>query len=155
MIKLASISGRNDVAMTTPSHFLAAYQTSLFDTDLLLQLDPKEPLLALVKAISWVELEREFRQHYCPGVGHPALPIRLMVGLLLLKKLEDLSDEKVVLAFKQNPYHQAFCGLTEFSRELPCDSSELTHFRKRIGQDGMERLFRMSVALQGKAALEC
>ncbi len=44
--------------------------------------------------------------------------------------------------------------MTEFSRDLPCDSSELTHFRKRIGKDGMERLFRMSVALQGKAALE-
>jgi Transposase domain (DUF772) len=54
----------------------------------------------------------------------------------------------------QNPYHQAFCGLTEFSRDLPCDSSELTHFRKRIGQEGMERLFKMSVSLQGKAALE-
>ena len=140
--------------MPTPSHFPAAHQTSLFGTDLLLQLDPKEPLLALAQAIPWEELEREFGRHYCPGVGRPALPVRLLVGLLLLKQLEDLSDEKVVLAFKQNPYHQAFCGLTEFSRDLPCDSSELTHFRKRIGKDGMERLFRMSVALQGKAALE-
>jgi transposase, IS5 family len=132
----------------------AAHQTSLFGTDLLLQLDPNEPLLALAQAIPWADLEREFGRHYCPGAGRPALPVRLMVGLLLLKQLEDLSDEKVVLAFKQNPYHQAFCGLTEFSRNLPCDSSELTHFRKRIGQDGMERLFRMSVSLQGKAALE-
>lgn len=140
--------------MPTLSPFYAAHQTSLFGTDLLLQLDPNEPLLALAQAIPWVELEREFGRHYCPGVGRTALPIRLMVGLLLLKQLEGLSDEKVVLAFKQNPYHQAFCGLTEFSRSQPCDSSELTHFRKRIGKDGMERLFRMSVALQGKAALE-
>lgn len=89
--------------MATPTHFPAAHQTSLFGTDLLLQLDPKEPLLALAQAIPWEELEREFGRHYCPGVGRPALPVRLLVGLLLLKQLEDLSDEKVVLAFKQNP----------------------------------------------------
>jgi transposase, IS5 family len=140
--------------MTTSATSLPRHQTSLFGTDLLLQLDPKEPLLALSQAIPWLDLERELGRHYCPGVGRPGLPIRLLVGLLLLKQLEDLSDEKVVLAFKQNPYYQAFCGLTEFSRDLPCDSSELTHFRKRIGKEGMERLFQMSVALQGKAALE-
>ena len=140
--------------MTTSATSLPRHQTSLFGTDLLLQLDPKEPLLALSQAIPWLDLERELGRHYCPGVGRPGLPIRLLVGLLLLKQLEDLSDEKVVLAFKQNPYYQAFCGLTEFSRDLPCDSSELTHFRKRIGKEGMERLFQMSVGLQGKAALE-
>jgi IS5 family transposase len=33
-----------------------------------------------------------------------------MVGLLLLKQLENLSDERVVLQFKRNPYYQYFCG---------------------------------------------
>jgi hypothetical protein len=32
-----------------------------------------------------------------------------MVGLLLLKQLEDLSDERVVLQFKRNPYYQYCC----------------------------------------------
>lgn len=108
----------------------------------------------LAQAIPWAELEREFGRHYAPGAGRPGLPVRLMVGLLLLKQMEDLSDEKVVLAFKQNPYFQVFCGLTEFSAKPPCDSSELTHFRKRIGAEGMDLIFKMSVALQGKDALE-
>jgi IS5 family transposase len=37
--------------------------------------------------------------------GRPSKPIRLMVGLLLLKQLENLSDERVVLQFKRNPYY--------------------------------------------------
>ena len=41
-----------------------------------------------------------------------------MVGLQLLKYLENLSDEKLVVQFKRNPYYQAFCGLTEFSLDL-------------------------------------
>jgi IS5 family transposase len=44
-------------------------------------------------------------QHYSQDNGRPSKPIRLMVGLLLLKQLENLSDERVVLQFKRNPYY--------------------------------------------------
>jgi IS5 family transposase len=39
-----------------------------------------------------------------------------MVGLLLLKQLENLSDERVVLQFKRNPYYQYFCGYSIFKQ---------------------------------------
>jgi IS5 family transposase len=39
----------------------------------------------------------------------------LMVGLLLLKQLENLSDERVVLQFKRNPYYQYFCGYSNYN----------------------------------------
>ncbi|VVM22355.1 hypothetical protein BSPWISOXPB_2696 [uncultured Gammaproteobacteria bacterium] len=44
-----------------------------------------------------------FEQHYSQDNGRPSKPIRLMVGLLLLKQLENLSDERVVLQFKRKP----------------------------------------------------
>jgi transposase, IS5 family len=130
------------------------HQTNLFGNDLLQQLDPNDPLLRLAGAIPWLELEQAFAKHYCQRLGRPAKPIRLMVGLLILKQLENLSDDAVVLQFKRNPYFQAFCGFTEFSCKLPCDSSELVHFRKRIGAEGVDRLFQLSVQLHGNAALE-
>jgi hypothetical protein len=49
---------------------------------------------------------------------HPSKPIRLMVGLLLLKQLENLSDERVVLQFKRNPYYQYFCGYSNYMLDL-------------------------------------
>lgn len=55
---------------------------------------------------------------------------------------------------KRNPYYQAFCGMTEFQLKPPCDSTELVKFRKRIGKEGFELVFQMSVALHGRAALE-
>ena len=131
-----------------------AHQTSLFGTDLLQQLDVRDPLLQLAEIIPWSELEQAFAKHYTPGVGCPAKPIRLMVGLQLLKYLENLSDEKVVVQFKRNPYYQSFCGQTEFSLDLPCDSTELVHFRKRIGKEGFEKILQISVGLHGKVALE-
>ena len=130
------------------------HQTSFFGTDLLLQLDSSDPLIQLSHAIPWSEFEEAFAKYYSKDIGAPSKPIRLMVGLLLLKQLENLSDENVVLHFKRNPYHQVFCGLTEFSRDLPCDSTELVKFRNRIGKTGFEKIFAMSVALHGKQALE-
>lgn len=72
----------------------------------------------------------------------------------MLKTLEDLSDESVVVQWKRNAYYQAFCGMTEFQQDVPCHSTELVHFRKRIGQKGYEKIFQMSIALHGEAALE-
>jgi IS5 family transposase len=138
--------------MLTPSS--PGHQTHLFGTDLLQQLDRNDPLLRLADAMPWRELDQAFRRHYTQGHGRPAKPIRLMVGLLILKQLENLSDEAVVLQFKRNPYYQAFCGVTEFSLKLPCDSTELVHFRKRIGPDGIDKIFQVSVRLHGKAAQE-
>ncbi len=131
-----------------------SHQSSLFETDLLLQLDPTDPLLKLGLEIPWHEFDDAFSIHYTEGIGAPSKPIRLMIGLLLLKQLENLSDEAVVLQWKRNPYYQAFCGMKEFQRKLPCHSTELVHFRKRIGAGGVEKIFRMSVGLHGGAALE-
>lgn len=153
MLKWTFISGRNgDLSMLTPSQTF--HQPSLFETDLLLQLDPSDPLLKLSSVIPWYEFDEAFSIHYTQSTGTPSKPIRLMVGLLILKQLEDLSDESVVLQWKRNPYYQAFCGMKEFQRKLPCHSTELVHFRKRIGAEGVERIFKMSVGLHGNAAQE-
>jgi len=62
-------------------------QLSFFGEDLLNQLDPYDPLLKLASVISWQELEDEFQKYYYHK-GTPSKPVRLMVGLLLLKQLE-------------------------------------------------------------------
>ena len=91
-----------------------AAQNQIFGNDLLAQLDPADPLLLLSRVLDWSRFEAEFSQYYSPDKGRPSLPIRRLVGLLILKHLENLSDESVVLAYKRNPYYQAFCGAVEF-----------------------------------------
>jgi len=116
-------------------------------------LDSNDPLIALADTINWGYFEESFAKYYSDE-GRPAKPIRLMVGLLLLKQIENLSDESVVLQWKRNPYYQYFCGMTEYVPALPCDATELVKFRKRIGKEGVEAIFAMSVNLHGKAAEE-
>ncbi|WP_050748034.1 transposase [Sulfurovum sp. NBC37-1] len=128
-------------------------QPNLFHSQLRDMLDSNDPLIALADTINWEFFDESFAKYYSDE-GRPAKPIRLMVGLLLLKQLENLSDENVVLQWKRNPYYQYFCGMTEYVPALPCDATELVKFRQRIGTEGVESIFAMSVALHGKDAQE-
>lgn len=130
------------------------HQTSFFGTDLLQQLDPSDALVLLADAIPWRHFEQAFSHHYSASKGRPSHPIRKLVGLLILKQLENLSDEEVVLQWKRNPYYQYFCGMTFFQNKPPCHSTELVKFRQRIGSSGVEEIFKVSVALHGDAIEE-
>ena len=81
-------------------------------------------------------------------------PIRLMVGLLMLKQLENLSDENVVLQFKRNPYYQYFCAIQPTPRPCLAMQPNWCIARNRIGVAGFELIFKMSVMLHGKKANE-
>ncbi len=54
----------------------------------------------------------------------------------------------------ENPYWQYFSGEAEFQWSLPCDPSELTYFRKHIGQACAEKIFIVSIKMHGKKAEE-
>jgi len=73
-------------------------QTSLFfsfDSTL----NQKHPLFVLANRIDWTVFENAFSPLYCLDNGRPAKPIRLMVGLLMLKHIRNISDESVDLCY--------------------------------------------------------
>jgi IS5 family transposase len=77
-----------------------------------------------------------------------------MVGSLLLKRIYNLSDERLCEAWAMNPYMQYFCGMAYFEHKFPTDPSDFVHFRKRIGEQGVEKIFASSVKLFGKQGQE-
>ena len=140
--------------MLTETDECPPIQGNLLGEDLLFQLDQNDPLLKLSRVIPWQQFDDAFSKYYSKDKGRPSVPIRRMVGLLILKHLEDLSDEDLVLQYKRNPYYQAFCGAYTFQRTVACHATELVHFRKRIGKEGVEQIFKMSVGLHGPQAEE-
>jgi IS5 family transposase len=119
-------------------------QKNLFRPILKDIINPVHELVVLAHKIDWKEFENSFSPLYS-HTGQPGVPIRTMVGLLLLKRIYNLGDETVMAQWLQNPYFQYFCGEAEFQWDYPCDPSDLVHFRKRIGQDGAEKIFQLSV----------
>ena len=116
-------------------------------------LNPKEPLYRLTEKIPWQELEKSFSKYYVE-YGRPAKPIRLMISLMLLKQMYDLGDETVIGQWVQNPYWQYFSGEKAFQWKFPVEPSDLVHFRKRIGEEGIKKILEISISIHGKEALE-
>jgi IS5 family transposase len=113
------------------------------------QLNHKHPLYILSHRIDWQQFEKSFSPLYCADNGRPAKPVRLMTGLLVLKHIRNISDETVVEQWAENSYYQYFCGQTAFAAAVPCEASELVHFRKRIGEAGIELILQESIRISG------
>ncbi|MCW3662522.1 IS5 family transposase [Burkholderia cenocepacia] len=109
------------------------------------QINMKHPLVKLAALIDWPEIERTFAVSFTSARGRPALPPRLIAGLLYLQHTFDASDEAVVNTWVENPYWQFFCGETYLQTERPIDPSSLTRWRKRIGEEGVETLLAASI----------
>lgn len=105
----------------------------------------EHPLVKLSKTINWKNMEEKLSKKYTEKMGAPGKEIRLMVGLQYLKYMYNESDEMIVQKFVENPYYQYFCGNEHFEHSLPIDSSSMTRFRKRMGKETIEELFKETV----------
>ena len=111
-----------------------------------LELDPENRWVKMAHKIDWDKIENKYCHLYCSDNGAPAKPIRLAICSLLIKQIEDMADEKLVLHIQENPYMQYFCGIKEFSRELPFEPSLMVSFRKRFNDDVIREINEMLFA---------
>jgi IS5 family transposase len=121
-------------------------QLKMFELNFVDYLDPQHELLCAADLIEWDQLHHQMSDHYST-LGRRGKPIRLMVGLHILKHRYDCSDERAVEELHENAYWQCFCGFPCFQRGKILDPTSLVKFRNRIGIAGMQQI--ESVLIQG------
>jgi IS5 family transposase len=102
-------------------------------------LDPNHELMRAAELIDWDQLHEALRFYYSTR-GRRGKPIRLMVGLQLLKHHYNCSDERAVEELHENAYWQCFCGFEHFQRGQILEATTLVKFRERIGTHGMQQI---------------
>lgn len=103
----------------------------------------KHELVQLAAKIDWDWIDPEIAPLYSDK-GRPAIASRFVIGLLLLKHVYGLSDEGVCERWVYDPYFQHFTGEAFFQHEFPHERSDLSHWRKRLG-DKLELLLAESL----------
>ena len=121
-------------------------QLNVFRVPLVSIINMEHELVLLAGRIDWELVDRDFSVYY-PEMGRPAVPVRKMVGSMLLKQMYNLGDETFVARWIENPYWQYFCGEIYFQYDEPYDPSDFVHFRKRIGEEGAQKIFKLSISL--------
>lgn len=127
--------------------------SELFRQPLIEMLNSKHPLVKLADVIDWPTIEQSFGAHFASTRGRPALPPRLVAGLLYLQHAYDCSDEAVINTWIENPYFQYFTGETYFQTALPIDPSSLTRWRQRIGEEGVETMLMVTIEAARRVGL--
>jgi IS5 family transposase len=108
----------------------------------------KHETVRLAQEIDWRWLDDEVAPLFSDK-GRPGLPTRFAIGLLLLKHIYGLSDEQVCDRWTESPYFQYFTGEEFFCHEFPHERSDLTHWRKRIGEK-LDKLLAESLRVAHK-----
>src|SRR6186997_1897178 len=103
----------------------------------------KHELVQLAGKLDWEWFDGEIAPLYSDK-GRPGVETRFVLGLLLLKHIFALSDEEVCERWVYDPYFQYFTGEEFFQHEFPHERSDLSHWRKRLG-DRLELLLAESL----------
>ena len=106
-------------------------------------LNSKHELVKLAGKIDWDWIDREIAALYSDK-GRPGIESRFVIGLLLLKHIYGLSDEGVCERWVYDAYFQHFTGEEFFQHAFPHERSDLSHWRKRLG-DKLELLLAESL----------
>ena len=93
----------------------------------------KHELVQLAGKLDWDWLDGEIAPLYSDK-GRPGVETRFVIGLLLLKHIFALSDEEVCERWVYDPYFQYFTGEEFFQHAFPHERSDLSHWRKRLGE---------------------
>jgi len=124
-------------------------QLNMFRIPLIQFIDEDHEVVQLSRKIDWQGLETGLNVYYCPDNGRPSIPIRLITGIIMLRRMYNQSDESVLERWVENPYWQYFCGEVYFRHDFPFDRTELIKFRRRIGEKGAEQILKATVDLFG------
>ncbi len=110
-------------------------QISLFETPFENSLDKNNRWINFSKIIPWDKVSSYYNQRMCNKNGAVTTDARIVLGALIIKHHESLSDEGTIEAIKENIYMQCFIGLPSFKTESVFAPSLFVEIRKRLGLD--------------------
>ena len=102
----------------------------------------KHELVQLAGKIDWEFIDGRSRR--CTAIRAAPDRERFVIGLLFLKHIYGLSDEGVCERWVYDPYFQHFTGEEFFQHDFRHERSDLSHWRKRLG-DKLELLLAESL----------
>ena len=138
----------SEVAMRPKKHRTTG-SGDLFRARLDQIINMKHELVQLAGKVDWDWIDGEIAPLYSEN-GRPGITTRFMIGLLLLKHIYGLSDEGVCERWVHDPYFQFFTGEEFFQHAFPHERSDLSHWRKRLG-DKLELLLAESLRVAHEA----
>lgn len=128
------------------------YERSFLGNYLFEKLVPENHPLRLLSQIADFSQMDEDLKHLYSEKGQRAYSPSMMIRICVLKDLYDVSDERVIQMIKENIPARMYAGIS-FESKVP-DSSDLTYFRRRLGEENFQKLFDEVLQIAGKNGMK-
>lgn len=122
--------------------YISEKQLSIFEfkTPFSQDLNPDNRWVKLAEVVPWELFANQYISLMNTKHGRPGISPRTVLGALIIKHKENLSDEKTIQAIQENVYMQFFVGLESFQTQKIFDPSLFVTIRKRIGKKNFDLL---------------
>lgn len=110
-------------------------QIQLFSTPFEQELDLENRWVKYSKLLPWDKLISFYHSRMHSNMGAGAKDARIIIGAIIIKHHESLSDEGTIEAIRENIYMQYFLGLPSFKSDAVFAPSLFVEVRKRLGID--------------------
>lgn len=128
------------------------YERSFLGSYLFEKLVPKDHPLRILSEIADFSQMDEDLKHLYSEKGQRAHSPSMMIRICILKDLYNVSDVRVIQMIEENIPARMYVGLSLESK-VP-DPSDLTYFRRRLGEESFQNLFDEVLKLAGRNGLK-
>jgi hypothetical protein len=112
-----------------------------FETPFTQKLDPNNRWIILANSIPWDTIAGVYNKTMTGSKeGRPPLSARIVLGAIMIKHINDWSDEDTILHVQENMYLQYFLGFSSFTTAAIFDSSLFVEIRKRMGESEINQI---------------
>lgn len=103
-------------------------------------LDANNRWVRMAELVPWDEMAKVFDKSMSADKGRASIDLRVVLGTLLVKHIEGISDEDTIQYIQENIYAQYFVGLPRFQPEPVFSSTLFVEIRKRLSKEGSQEL---------------
>jgi transposase, IS5 family len=103
-----------------------------FETPFVNQLNKDNRWVKMSQAIPWDKIVPHYDQLFSSSEGRAPISGRVIIGAMIIKHIEDLTDRATIQHIQENMFMQYFLGYSSFTNEAPFSAPLFVAIRKRM-----------------------
>lgn len=111
-----------------------------FETPFEQKLTTQNRWVKMAKAIPWDMIVVHYDKLFQSTEGRPPISGRIILGALMIKHIENLSDRATIQHIQENMFMQYFLGYTSFTNEEPFSDTLFVEIRKRLSLELLSKI---------------
>ena len=101
-----------------------------FETPFVNQLNKDNRWVKMAQAIPWDKVVPYYDQLFSGSEGRAPISGRVIIGAMIIKHIEDLTDRTTILHIQENIFMQYFLGYSSFTNEAPLYCAAVRSYKK-------------------------